>query len=77
MRRPLKWVLGGLFALAIAAGLTFASVELGASPANALAMNCIGTCPPHDDDSCFKACKAADFEFGGACTPGGSCCCFK
>lgn len=76
MSRPLRWVLSGLFALAIAAGLTFAAAELGASSPG-LAANCIDTCPPLDPGTCYAACETAGFEHGGGCTPSGNCCCFK
>jgi hypothetical protein len=67
MSKTLKRLVTGLYTLLVAAALTFGASQALASSAN----ECLGTCPPLDDRTCWDACVEAGFV-GGDCV--GSCC---
>lgn len=75
MSRRFKLVLGAVYTLLVAAGLTFGAGQLLGSD-RAAAANCIGTCPPFNDMTCKEECQNQNFG-SGQCLIGGQCCCTK
>lgn len=74
MSRTLKVAVSAVYALLMAAGLTFGASQVLAS--GSAVSNCIGTCPPFNNDTCKEECQNQGFG-SGQCLMGTDCCCTK